>query len=118
MAEKGRSQPSCYLALHLQRTNHFSEVSPFTQGRCKIRQPPADGWWELIWSEWKRVTIGPRGRFLVGDTLCTTECANGTRAWCCHHLDGTVTLVMNKPEKGCGPKIIFSNNPNVRTPRT
>ena len=70
------------------------------------------------WSEWKGMVIGPWGRLVVGDTLCTTECANGTRAWCCHHLDGTVTLVMNKPEKGCGPKIIFSNNPNVRTPRT
>lgn len=23
------------------------------EGRCKIRQPPTDGWWELICSEWK-----------------------------------------------------------------
>ena len=51
------------------------------EGRCKIRQPPTDGWWELIWSEWKGMMIGPRGRLVVGDTLCTTECANGTRVW-------------------------------------
>lgn len=87
------------------------------QGRCKIRQPPADGWWELIWSEWKGMMIGPRGRLVVGDTLCTTECANGTRVWCCHHLDGTISLVMNKPEKGTGPKIVFTNNPKIRKSR-
>ena len=87
------------------------------QGRCKIRQPPADGWWELIWSEWKGMVIGPRGRLVVGDTLCTTECANGTRVWCCHHLDGTISLVMNKPEKGTGPKIVFTNNPKIRKSR-
>ena len=87
------------------------------EGRCKIRQPPTDGWWELIWSEWKGMMIGPRGRLVVGDTLCTTECANGTRVWCCHHLDGTISLVMNKPEKGTGPKIVFTNNPKIRKAR-
>lgn len=88
-----------------------------SEGRCKIRQPPRDGWWELLWSEWKGVVIGRRGRLIVGDTLCTTECANGTRAWCCRHLDGTVSLVLNKPEKERGPRIVFSNNPKVRRPR-
>ena len=87
------------------------------EGRCKIRQPPTDGWRELIWSEWKGMMIGPRGRLVVGDTLCTTECANGTRVWCCHHLDGTISLVMNKPEKGTGPKIVFTNNPKIRKAR-
>ena len=87
------------------------------EGRCKIRQPPTDGWWELIWSEWKGMMIGPRGRLVVGDTLCTTECANGTRVWCCHHLDGTISLVMNKPEKGTGPKIVFTNNQKIRKSR-
>lgn len=87
------------------------------EGRCKIRQPPSDGWWELIWSEWKGMMIGPRGRLVVGDTLCTTECANGTRVWCCHHLDGTISLVMDKPEKGVGPKIVFTNNPKIRKSR-
>ena len=49
-------------------------------------------------------------------TLCKTECANGTKAWCCLHLDGTVSLVMNKPEKERGPQIVFANNPKVRAP--
>lgn len=86
------------------------------EGRCKIRQPPRDGWWELLWSEWKGVVIDPRGRLLVGNTLCTTECANGTRAWRCLHLDGTVSLVLDKPERGVSPKVVFTNTPEVRKP--
>ena len=82
-------------------------------GQCKLRQPPQDGWWELVWSEWKGSTIGPRGRLLVDGFLCSTECANGTRVWICRHLDGTVSLVLNKPEKGTSPKVVFTNNPKV-----
>ena len=82
-------------------------------GQCKLRQPPQDGWWELVWSEWKGSTVGPRGRLLVDGCLCTTECANGTRVWICRHIDGTVSLVLNKPEKGTTPKVVFTNNPKV-----
>lgn len=82
-------------------------------GQCKLRQPPQDGWWELIWSEWKGSMIGPRGRLLVDGFLCTTQCANGTRVWICRHIDGTVSLVLNKPEKGVPPKVVFTNNPKV-----
>ena len=82
-------------------------------GQCKLRQPPQDGWWELIWSEWKGSMIGPRGRLLVDGFLCTTQCASGTRVWICRHIDGTVSLVLNKPEKGVSPKVVFTNNPKV-----
>lgn len=82
-------------------------------GQCKLRQPPRDGWWELIWAEWKGSLVGPRGRLLVDGVLCTTECANGTRVWICRHLDGTVSLVLNKPELGTSPKVVFTNNPKV-----
>ena len=82
-------------------------------GHCKLRQPPQDGWWELIWSEWKGSMIGPRGRLLVDGFLCTTQCASGTRVWICRHIDGTVSLVLNKPEKGVSPKVVFTNNPKV-----
>lgn len=80
-------------------------------GPCKLRQPPQDGWWELIWSEWKGSMIEPRGRLLVDGFLCTTQCANGTRVWICRHIDGTVSLVLNKTEKGVSPKVVFTNNP-------
>lgn len=83
------------------------------EGRCKIRQPPRDGWWELVWSECKGSMVGPRGRLEVDGILCPTECANGTRVWICRHLDGTVSLVLNKPEKGTAPRVVFSNNPRV-----
>jgi hypothetical protein len=82
-------------------------------GQSKLRQPPQDGWWELIWSEWKGSMIGPRGRLLVDGFLCTTQCASGTRVWICRHIDGTVSLVLNKPEKGVSPKVVFTNNPKV-----
>ena len=64
-------------------------------------------------SEWKGSMIGPRGRLEVDGILCPTECANGTRVRICRHLDGTVSLVLNKPEKGTAPKVVFSNNPRV-----
>lgn len=82
-------------------------------GMCKLRQPPQDGWWELIWTEWKGSVIGPRGRLLVDGVLCPTECANGTRVWICRHIDGTISLVLNKPEKGTSPKVVFTNSPKV-----
>ena len=83
------------------------------EGRCKLRPTPSDAWWELIWSEWTKGMIGPRGRMMVGDVLCTTGCANGTRTWVCHHVDGTVSLVLNKPEKGTEPMVVFTTNPRV-----
>ena len=86
-------------------------------GQCKLRQPPQDGWWELVWSEWKGSAVGPRGRLLIDGVLCTTECANGTRVWICRHIDGTVSLVLNKPEKGTFPKVVFTNNPKVHRSR-
>lgn len=82
-------------------------------GQNKLRVPPQDGWWELVWSEWKGSIIGRRGKLLVDGILCPTECANGTRVWICRHLDGTISLVLNKPEKNTRPKVVFTNNPRV-----
>lgn len=82
-------------------------------GQNKLRVPPKDGWWELVWSEWEGAMIGPRGRLMVDGFSCPTECANGTRVWVCHHLNGTISLVLNKPEKNTLPKVVFTNNPRV-----
>ena len=99
------------------RELHDTPLNVWTEkikaGQCKLRQPPQNGWWELVWSQWKQVVIGPRGRFLVDGILCPTECANGTRVWLCRHIDGTISLVLNKPEKGTSPKVVFTNNPKV-----
>ena len=84
------------------------------EGRCKLRPTPRDGWWELVWAEWSRATVGPRGRLLVDGVLCTTECANGTRVWLCRHVDGTISLVLNKPDLSTIPQVVFTTNPKVK----
>ena len=84
------------------------------EGRNKLRPIPQDGWWELVWSEWSRATVGQRGRVPVDGRFCPTECANGTRVWLCRHIDETVSVVLNKPGHGVRPTILFSNNPKVR----
>ena len=84
------------------------------EGRCKLRPTPRDGWWELVWAEWSRATVGPRGRLIVDGVLCTTECANGTRVWLCRHVDGTISLVLNKPDLSTVPQVVFTTNPKVK----
>ena len=85
------------------------------EGRSKLRAIPQDGWWELVWSEWSRTVVGRRGRVSLADgRFCPTECANGTKAWLCRHIDGTLSIVLNKPEHGVRPSILFSNNPKER----
>ena len=85
------------------------------EGRSKLRAIPQDGWWELVWSEWSRTVVGRRGRVSLADgRFCPTECANGTKVWLCRHIDGTLSIVLNKPEHGVRPTILFSNNPKVR----
>ena len=85
------------------------------EGRSKLRAIPQDGWWELVWSEWSRTVVGRRGRVSLADgRFCPTECANGTKVWLCRHVDDTVSIVLNKPEHGVRPTILFSSNPKVR----
>ena len=85
------------------------------EGRSKLRAIPQDGWWELVWSEWSRTVVGRRGRVSLADgRFCPTECANGTKVWLCRHIDGTLSIVLNKPEHGVRPSILFSNNQKVR----
>ena len=85
------------------------------EGRSKLRAIPQDGWWELVWSEWSRTVVGRRGRVPLADgRFCSTECANGTKVWLCRHMDGTLSIVLNKPEHGVRPSILFSSNPKVR----
>lgn len=84
------------------------------EGRSKIRPIPEDGWWELVWSQWSGVVIGPGGKAVVDNLWCPTCCPNGTRGWVCRHIDGTLSIVLNKPEHGVRPRVVFSNNPRVR----
>ena len=84
------------------------------EGRTKLRSIPEDGWWELVWSEWRGIVAGPCGKVVVDGMWCPTGCANGTRGWLCRHVDGTFSVVLNKPEKGVPPRVVFSSNPRIR----
>ena len=68
------------------------------EGRSKIRPIPDDGWWELVWAQWSGIVIGPGGKAVVDGMWCPTGCANGTRGWLCQHVDGSFSIVLNKPE--------------------
>ena len=84
------------------------------EGRCKLRPTPRDGWWELVWAEWSRAAVGPRGRLLVDGVQCPTGCANGTRVRVCRHVDGSISLVLNKPDLSTTPQVVFTTNPRVK----
>ena len=68
------------------------------EGRSKIRPIPDDGWWELVWAQWSGIVIGPGGKAVVDGMWCPTGCANGTCCWLCRHVDGSFSIVLNKPE--------------------
>ena len=84
------------------------------EGRSKIRPIPDDGWWELVWAQWGGIVIGPGGKAVVDGLWCPTGCANGTRGWLCRHVDGSFSIVLNKPEHAVRPRVVFSTNPRVR----
>ncbi len=83
------------------------------EGRSKIRPIPDDGWWELVWARWGGIVIGPGGKAVVDGLWCPTGCANGTRGWLCRHVDGSFSIVLNKPEHAVRPRVVFSTNPRV-----
>ena len=49
---------------------------------------------------------------VTGDT--PLEDVNGTRVWVCRHVDGTISLVLNKPDLSTAPQVVFTTNPRVK----
>jgi len=80
------------------------------EGRNKLRPVPDDGWWELVWATRTGIIIGPRGRAIVGSCRYPTECPNGTRAFLYRHVDGTISIALNKPSHNEHPKVVFTTN--------
>ena len=72
---------------------------------------------ELVWAEWSRATVGPRGKVFVDGVLCPTECANGTRVWVCRHVDSRISFVFNKPDLLGDMQMVFMINPRVKRSR-
>ena len=87
------------------------------EGRNKLRPIPSDGWWELVWSMRTGIVIGPRGRILVDGLWCPTGCPNGTRAFLYRHVDGSISIALNKPTHSGPPKVVFTTNPQLHLPK-
>ena len=79
------------------------------EGRNKLRPVPKDPWWNYVWSSWYSVIIRPGGHVLFRSECFPTQASSGTRAVLCEHLDGTVSILKERPEKGKLPIILFSN---------
>jgi hypothetical protein len=81
------------------------------QGRNKLRPVPKEPWWNYVWSLWHAVTIAVGGRVHFGQDTFPTQAIPGTRAVLCEHLDGTVSILKERPDKQKLPVVLFTNRP-------
>ena len=81
------------------------------QGRNKLRPVPKDPWWHYVWSLWHPVTIAVGGRVHFMQDTFPTQGIPGTRATLCKHLDGTISILKERPDKQKLPLILFTNRP-------
>jgi len=85
------------------------------EGRTKLRPTPTgDPWRDYVWSPWHAVTVGARGYAELPPPVgrIPTQAAPGSRATLCEHLDGTYSLIKDRPHKGGFPVVYFSNRPH------
>jgi len=81
------------------------------QGRNKLRPVPKDPWWNYVWSLWHPVTIAAGGRVQFVQATFPTQGIPGTKAVLCEHLDGTVSILKERPDKQKLPVVLFTNRP-------
>lgn len=81
------------------------------QGRNKLRPVPTEPWWHYVWSLWHPVTLSAAGRVHFGQSVFPTQSTPGTRAILCEHLDGTVSILKERPDRQKLPVVLFSNRP-------
>jgi transposase InsO family protein len=81
------------------------------QGRNKLRPIPKEPWWNYVWSLWYPVTIAVGGRVYFRQDTFPTQGVPGTRAVLCEHLDGTVSILKERPDKQKLPVVLFTNRP-------
>lgn len=82
------------------------------QGRNKLRPVPKEPWWHYVWSLWHPVTIAVGGRVHFRQDTFPTQGTPGTRAILCEHLDATISILKERPDKQKLPIILFSNRPH------
>ena len=80
-------------------------------GRNKLRPVPNEPWWNYVWSLWHPVTIAVGGRVHFGQDAFPTQAIPGTRAVLCAHLDGSVSILKERPDKQNLPVGLFTNRP-------
>jgi transposase InsO family protein len=110
----------CALREHRNRRERHREIRMVPQEawdrateekRNKLRPVPKDPWWNYVWSSWYSVTAMPGGRVHFRTDCFPTQAPAGTRAVLCEHLDGTVSILKESPQKGKLPIVLFSNRP-------
>lgn len=82
------------------------------QGRNKLRPVPKDPWWNYVWSLWHPVTIAIGGHVHFGQQTYPTQGIPGTKAVLCEHLDGTVSILKERPDKQKLPVVLFTHRPH------
>ena len=80
--------------------------------RTKLRPVPRDPWWEYVWADWAPALVGPRGHILLGNLDIPTQVHNGTRVWVYYHIDGSFSILSNKPSHSSFPSLLFSSKPH------
>ena len=81
------------------------------QGRTKLRPVPKDPWWNYVWSMWHPVTIAIGGRVHFRQETFPTQGRPGSRAVLCEHLDGTISILNESPDRQKLPVVLFTNRP-------
>lgn len=79
--------------------------------RNKLRLIPREPWWPYIWSTWHSVLIEKGGRVHFAGHDLPTRAVPGTRALVCEHLDGSLSIIKERPNKERIPIVLFSNRP-------
>jgi transposase InsO family protein len=87
--------------------------SATSQGRNKLRPVPKEPWWNYVWSLWHPVTIAGGGRVHFGQQSFPTQASPGTRAVLCEHLDGTISILKERPDRQKLPALLFTNRPSA-----
>jgi len=83
------------------------------EGCSKLRPIPREPWWDYVWSNWFPVTLGARGYVELPHPIgrVPTQGVPGSRATLCEHLDGTYSVIKERPNKEAFPIVFFTNRP-------
>ena len=82
------------------------------EGRSKLRSVPRDAWWPYVWSLWRNVTVGDRGRVFRNGLSFPTQALRGERAILCEHGGGHYSVIKELPkDPAVHPVVLFTSLP-------